>query len=1326
MPILFHDFETRSTLDLKSVGSYRYSKHPTTDVWCCAYAVDDGPVQIWVPGDPVPPEFIEAANNPEWTTSAHNDQFERLITTHIMAPRYGWPIVPIERRRCPMAAALALALPGKLEMVAEALNLKQRKDAAGHKLMLKMAKPRKPRPDEDPDGVYWIDDAESLEQLKRYNKQDVEVDRELHYRLRPLIPEEQVRWQFDALVNDRGFAVDRDLAKAMVKIAETARLEIDAELEEITGGAVTAVSQTARLTQWLGDNGCPVDDIRKGTLSHALRRKGLAPEIVRVLELRQAGAHAAAAKPTAFLDRCDDDGRVRGAFIYHGASTGRWSSLGVQVQNLKRAGETGALEAVATGDIERVREVHPQPMAAIGSLTRALVWAQGRFMAADFSGIESRITAWLAGETWKIEQWRKFDQTGDPNDEPYLILGRMLGVPEDKARLIGKIADLAFGFMGGEGAWRAACKMYGIEDNRTEDGVRALQQAWRKAHPKVARFWALLDSAAIRATRTPGRVVEASKLVSFRHEDGFLFMRLPSGRELAYPFARLMRDDRGNQAVTFMDLDKGRFIPYKNGRKGAYGGVWIENAVQATARDIFAEAMPRLEAAGYPVVFHVHDEIVAEVPVDSEHNVEDFVRIITEAPAWADGLPVAAKGWSGPRFLKTKETRSLEKSARLVAVGVLATSAEIIKAVVVVEEKPPWLADEARLAAGGTFTAPAEVIKAAASTRPKKPQGLAGIGGGFSLRRTAPRPDETAQAEESTGANGYDKDGYTKQKQTGGTKEAEFIYRTIDGAPYLRVDKMRRPDGKKYFPPYHLETGRWILNPPSGPHIPYRLPELAGAKPSDDVYVCSGEKDADTLAALGLIATTNPGGEIKGAWTSDLNAWFVGKRRVFICEDNDDTGRKHTREVAAALASIVPDIRVIAFPELPEHGDVTDWINQGHTKEEFLARAKAAPKADTSQASSLKLHWFDDDSEPDQRWLIHGLLPETGSGLVSGQWGAYKSTAALDIAAAIMTGTDFIERSVMRKGGVLYFAAEGGSGIKKRMRAVLESKYPDIDNIPFVFAKSCPLLLDKKTINILADTAKLAAGRMAEEFDVPLVLIFIDTVAAAAGYAKPGDENDAAVGQAIMNCFTELSRRTGALVLGVDHFGKLAETGTRGSSAKESAADVVLALLGDKSVSGAIKNTRMAVRKVRDGEGGYEIAFGVQIHTMEEFDNDGRPRTAPVIDWKPEVDAAEIATDAWPESLRPLRQAMVVKLANGDARELFPHHEMPAVRAIDLEVIREEFYATYPAEGDAKKKQETRRKAFGRALKSAQEKGLVGVREVEETTFIWIGQRDKA
>jgi DNA polymerase len=361
--LLFRDYETRSVADLRDVGAWRYACDSRTDVWCCGYAIDDEPVKLWVPGDPTPPEFIEAARDPEWLASAFNDAFERAIEQHILAPRYDWPLIPIERHRCTQAAALAMALPASLGKVAHILGLEHQKDKAGAALMRQMARPRKPRKDEDPKGVYWFDDIERRERLFQYCKADVETERELARRLAPLIPQEQALWQLDAAINDRGLHLDCKLIDAAIRIADQVQGEITAELAKLTSGEITTSNQTARLIAWLSAHGCEVSDAQKGTLKRALTRKNLAPEARRVIELRLDSAHAAANKLETMRAWTNGDNRVRGSLKYHGASTGRWASYGIQLQNLKRPTTDNldsAIEAIATGNIEEVRRISAQ------------------------------------------------------------------------------------------------------------------------------------------------------------------------------------------------------------------------------------------------------------------------------------------------------------------------------------------------------------------------------------------------------------------------------------------------------------------------------------------------------------------------------------------------------------------------------------------------------------------------------------------------------------------------------------------------------------------------------------------------------------------------------------------------------------------------------------------------------------------------------------------------------------------------------------------------------------------------------------------------------
>jgi DNA polymerase len=266
------DIETRSQASLKKVGAHKYATDPSTQVLCVAHAVDNDPVQLWRPGDPIPPEFIEAAANRAWVVVAHNDAFETAIEQHVLAPRYGWPLVSIERHRCTMAAALATGLPARLGAVADALELTNRKDAAGERLMRQMSRPRKPRKDEDPTKVYWFDDQERLDRLGGYCQQDVEVTRELHGRLAPLTPAEQAVWVLSCQISTRGFCVDRQFAEAARKIAQAAAPEIDQELADITGGAVTGINQIARLLTWLQQQSCTGTKIAKRSSGSSTRK----------------------------------------------------------------------------------------------------------------------------------------------------------------------------------------------------------------------------------------------------------------------------------------------------------------------------------------------------------------------------------------------------------------------------------------------------------------------------------------------------------------------------------------------------------------------------------------------------------------------------------------------------------------------------------------------------------------------------------------------------------------------------------------------------------------------------------------------------------------------------------------------------------------------------------------------------------------------------------------------------------------------------------------------------------------------------------------------
>jgi DNA polymerase bacteriophage-type len=654
--VLHRDYETRSRVSLKKLGANRYAADPSTEILCMAYAVDGDPVKLWRPGDLVPAERFEAAINSEWRAAAHGDHFETAIEQHILGPQYGFPLVPLERHVCTQALCLSLGLPAKLSATADALELSGRKDAAGERLMHAMSRPRKAHKDEDPAGVYWFEDPERLGRLGLYCCQDVEVERDIYNRLPPLPATEQGVWVLSSQINQRGFHVDRQFAEAARQIALQAGPEIDAELPEITNGAVTAINQITRMLTWLQDHGCTAPKLDRKTVEKLLLdTEDLPPPVRRVLELRLGGAQAAAKKIDALLTRAGDDDRVRGAFRFHGCATGRWSGEGFQPQNLKKPvveDIDAAVAAVSTGDYQHVKALYAKPLAVVGDCSRSMITAAPGhvLIGGDYGAIESRTLAWVAGEAWKLDSYRRFDATHDPRDEPYCETAcRIFRVPSgtytkgSPERGIGKICDLAFGFQGSLAAWRK------FEPDKYSDAeVAEFVSKWRSAHPAIVKFWRTIDRAATLAVHARGEIVRCS-CVDLKSVGSFLFLKLPSGRKLAYPQPRLV-DENGRHRVVFSDNAEGRFVDCRNGQ-GAYAGTWTENVVSGIARDLLAAAMLCTEAAGYPIVLHIHDELVCELPIGFG-STDEFTQLMTVKPAWALDLPIAASAWTGPRYCK--------------------------------------------------------------------------------------------------------------------------------------------------------------------------------------------------------------------------------------------------------------------------------------------------------------------------------------------------------------------------------------------------------------------------------------------------------------------------------------------------------------------------------------------------------------------------------------------------------------------------------------------------------------------------------------------------
>jgi DNA polymerase len=1089
--VLFFDVETRSAIDLTEVGAHRYAGDPSTTVLCAAFAVDAEPVQLWTPGDAVPPEFIEAAHDPDWAVVAHNAGFERVIMAKILDPRHGFAPIELAKWCCTMAMTLAAALPASLEKVADILELPHRKDKAGAAIMRRMARKL---PDQ-------VDDPASLEALFAYCRNDVEVERDLFNALPLLTDAEQALWCFDQLVNERGFCIDRKLLEAAHKIvteAESAALE---EFCSIT--AISSIHQRDKLLAWLGEHGCPVKDLKKATVSAALRRKELEPGARRALEIRQSLCHAAGAKISTMRAWAVDD-RIYGTLKFHGSATGRWSGHGVQPQNIPRSGDN-VEEKIAT--VLAGGDELKEPVATVSEILRAtIIAAPGhRLMVGDFSGIESRVLAWIAEEQRKLEMWAAFDRTGDPKLDPYYINGRLCGLSEDKARDVGKTADLACGYQGALQAWR---KWDAETDEAT---VQSYIHTWRAAHPKIKRFWKSIDLAAIRAVRHPGLESKVGRL-TLRLEEPFLRLTLPSGRSLSYPFPRLDTNRFGNTCVTFLDNAGGKFVDVKFGQ-GAYGGLWTENIVQAIARDLLAAAMLRLEAAGIgAVVLHIHDEIIVEA---KEGSLEEFRRLIEEVPPWAKGLPIAAKVREGARFCKPDDEAPEAKPDA--------------------PEAPPR--DELDDPIDDLF-----------NSGRVEPEGSAAAGLEPQSEMPPPEPEPDREDQKANGrdpdeaayaGNGRAWQNYPRGEERKGKPIATYLYRDHLGKPHTKIEKYRKGN-RSTFPQSFWFDGEWRSTKPAGwTRIPYRLPELLARDAAAAVYIPEGEKDAETIAALGLIATTNSEGATPlkattSKWAPELNRWFHGVGRAYLLADNDVVGRAFAEEKARALAGLVPDVRIVLFPDVPEGEDVTYWLAAGHTKDELVARCEAAPRWQAEELESIRA---DQVTMRAIDWLWPHRFAVGKIGIVCGLPDQGKGQILCYFAARVTSALEWPNgEGICPRGNVVILSAEEDPGDSLVPRLVAAGA--DLSRIELLKmvrdhdAKTGEAR--RRMFSLVTDLEKLRRKIVAVG-DVRIVLI--DPVSAYLGVGKVDSYRDTDV-RAVLGPLKELAEELRVAVVTVMHWNK--------------------------------------------------------------------------------------------------------------------------------------------------------------------------------------------
>jgi DNA polymerase len=660
------DFETRSEIDLKKVGAWIYSIHPSTEVLCMAEKVANYPTKLLTPDDFYIHKFNKSVGSPlaeYFTIEAHNAGFEFAIWHNIMVPRYGWPKIPLERWYCSAAKAASHGLPRKLEDAARVMGLSVQKDMTGHRVMMKMNKPRS-KWKKTGEGPKWFEDKEDLRTLYNYCVNDVDTEYALSSALGPLSADERKVWILDQTINKRGISCDLDLIHAALEMI--ALLEGDAkdEIFDLTDGEVTSPSQVAKILEYIHTNFGYYDlsDLQADTVKQFLEEDdGLDCSLKRILELRQLHSKASTKKYQAMLNRSDDKGRIRETLMYWGAHTGRWAGMGIQPQNYIRpkfdraSVENLIIPAIKAGYTDELELYFGSPMDALASSLRATLCAEdGKVLiGADYSAIEARVLLWLVGDEEALDLYRS--GACIYSDMAARIYGKPITEIENpsKERDMGKRAILGLGYQMGAPKFKKTCWDWAKVDVDLHFAKQVVK-IYRNRYDKVVDFWYNVNDKSIETVKRKSSSLYhydhesfRNKNLSFNYLSPFLHCHLPSGRKLSYKDPSLYIGKYDNLSLRYMGVNS---VTRKWNRIDTYGGKLTENIVQAIARDIMAEGMLRAEAAGYPIVLTVHDEVIAETTPDK--SVEEFVDLLTEVPEWAKGCPIDAEGWKGKRYRK--------------------------------------------------------------------------------------------------------------------------------------------------------------------------------------------------------------------------------------------------------------------------------------------------------------------------------------------------------------------------------------------------------------------------------------------------------------------------------------------------------------------------------------------------------------------------------------------------------------------------------------------------------------------------------------------------
>lgn len=644
------DFETRSRYSIKG-GASRYSLE--ADVLCLAYQIDDAPVKLWTPDDPDPQDLLDAiaTGAPIW---AFNVSFEMAIWQNVMVAKHGWPPIPVEQWRCTLAESMAVGLPGSLENVGKALGIESEslKDKDGHRVMLKLSKPRKPTKHNKAE---WHSKPEDFQKLYDYCKQDVVAEVAIHHRVPRLNARELSVFHYDKRVNARGVKIDRVLAECVEYLRAEHANRIEPELAKLTEGRVKKSSEVAKIIEELRTYGIDTDTLDQDAVADLLKST-TDPVAKRILEIRQELALSSLDKYTAMLLSAEDDDRMRGTTQYHGAQTGRWAGRIIQPQNMPRGFfteydyEYEVIDHLISIIKKRNYQLFMEAISLFGwsfaktmsSLVRSAIIAEEgkKFIIVDFASVEARGVAWSANEKWLLTALSKQECSYKH------MAADIYSVKYDNVtkaqRFTGKQAILGCGYGLGAKKFQTMCAKYNVELEL--EFCQSVINAYRGKNHCTKKFWYELETAAVNTVAT-GKAHSAGPY-TYWIDGKWLKCRLPAGRDIAYYRPVLVPGKYGKQ-IEYLGTD----ISGKPVKTTTWGGKLLENAVQGICRDLLADAMSRLEKRGYTVVLHVHDEIICEVD-EGFGSVEEMEAIMCEVPSWADGFPISAEGFESKRYRK--------------------------------------------------------------------------------------------------------------------------------------------------------------------------------------------------------------------------------------------------------------------------------------------------------------------------------------------------------------------------------------------------------------------------------------------------------------------------------------------------------------------------------------------------------------------------------------------------------------------------------------------------------------------------------------------------